>query len=491
MADFSNSQILTEKIFASDEGELLYRCALDAVLEYGMTDIISGGVLVGFSGGADSVFLVLFLLEYKRRNSLNFGIKLCHVNHMIRAGEADRDETFSLSFANSHNLPIEVIRRDVPAFALEFGLGTEEAARRIRYASFESLLLTGEYSCICVAHNASDNAETVIFNLLRGSGTKGASGISPVRNNILRPLIRIPGTDIRKFLNDNNIEFVFDSSNDSDEYTRNYIRHHIIASMREICGNLEESFTRFTDIQREDSVYLDSNAKNEFLRLRAASELNVCELRNLPKPIFYRVVSFFVDSLSSKSVSRKQILTAYELVNNKDNFEVFFSGGVILECQRGICVFKTSDCIEASVSYPLRWGVNHLDGYNADVVITDACDVSFRNVYKFSTEAVILDDIIVEDLFLRFKLDGDSYRYGGITHKLKKVFNDRNIPPRERSYIPVICDSCGILWVPGLPQRDVDSKKSDRKIKIILGLREKCGDEKDIFTAKQRKRFCL
>jgi tRNA(Ile)-lysidine synthase len=199
------------KLFASPEGKKIYATIEKAIFEHNMLEQMRRGVLVGFSGGADSVLLLSFLYEMKSKGE-QFPILACHINHMIRGDEADWDECFSTKFAKSLDIEFVSYHIDVPKMAEERSIGIEEAARNARYSKFSDIIKgRNDIDSICVAHNATDNAETILFNIIRGTGTKGAAGIPPVRDNILRPLIYLPKKEITTVLDSFDIPYVVDS----------------------------------------------------------------------------------------------------------------------------------------------------------------------------------------------------------------------------------------------------------------------------------------
>ena len=234
-------------LFSGKAGESLYAKILSTVKEHGMDTLMRRGVLVGFSGGADSVMLMSFLHEYIRRTGEDFKVLAVHVNHMIRGAEADRDEAFSR--AVSEGLGFEFMSRsfDVPALSRDSGKGCEETAHDVRYGAFADIISgRNDVFAVATAHNLTDNAETVIFNIARGSGAKGAAGIAPVKENIIRPLIGITKDEIRELLASAGIEFMIDSTNDSTDYSRNYIRHELLPRLSRINPRFEEAFGAFS-----------------------------------------------------------------------------------------------------------------------------------------------------------------------------------------------------------------------------------------------------
>jgi tRNA(Ile)-lysidine synthase len=473
------------RIFASQLGEELYARIENTLVITGMDKRLSSGVLVGFSGGADSLLLLAFLCEYRRRN-YDFEIISCHVNHMIRAEEALRDEAFSAACADSFGGVHVSERIDVPRLANERGIGLEEAARDARYSCFANIISgRNKNMVIAVAHNATDNLETVLFNILRGSGLRGGAGIPPVRDNVIRPLIDIPKGEIVTLLRAADIDFCFDSTNDSSDYTRNYIRNEILPRLSRISVNAEESVGRFSKITREADDFLLDLAEEY---ISSPNALTVESLSELHSALFSRVFMLLATKNGAKAPEYCHITKARRLLPRGD-FSLSLPGSVRFVSEGGLCRFEsdTPDEDYSELVFELKPGKNELLPFDAVVFVGDTDDNS-SNVYKFSTRAYILPDIIDNGLCLRFRRDGDSYRYGNMTHKLKKVFNDREILPSRRGRIPVICDKDGIVFVPGLPVRDgagdkngvpitVSFSRGESLIPLYTAVKSKCRGE--------------
>jgi tRNA(Ile)-lysidine synthase len=189
-----------------------------------------GTILAAVSGGADSMCLLHVLINLSARYDLR--IEAAHFNHMLRGDESDRDERFVLGECEKLGVPCHVGRGDVSAYARESGMGTEEAGRKLRYDFFYETAKKIGASRIATAHNGDDNCETVIMNMLRGTGLTGLCGIPPVRGIVIRPLLTVTRSGIEEYLRENNIPHVEDSTNRSDDYTRNRIRHRVIPALR-------------------------------------------------------------------------------------------------------------------------------------------------------------------------------------------------------------------------------------------------------------------
>ena len=473
-------------MFSSPEGNDAYNIILYTIEKYGMTEQLDSGVLVGFSGGPDSVFLVSFLKEYVRRTNKNIPILCVHVNHGIRDVEAKRDEIFSLDFARELSIECTSVTINVPDIAKKQGIGIEETARNERYAVFERILSSrNDFSTIVIAHNATDNMETVIFNILRGSGSLGAAGIKPVRENIIRPLIKISKPDILTLLNKFEIPYVTDSTNLSSDYSRNYIRNEILPKFERLSSSPEVSFSKLTDNLLSDVDYFNQEAE-KIVNTIDLDNIKVSVLRNLHPALRTRVINKIVHRKCNVHLEEKHIRTLFALLE-KDNFAFSIPGEYDFVCERGICFFssKIPQKFDESMIFPLTYGENKIQSTNLTVYIGDYEKTS-SNVYNFSIHADIASAIINNGLILRLKQDGDSYKYSGITHKLKKVFNDRNIPPHQRSRIAFVCDKDGIVWVPGLSVRDDALPYKNDSVRITFCYSLPTVDEIEMFTALMR-----
>ena len=193
------------------------------------------GVVVGLSGGPDSVFLLYALHTLQAR--MGFTLRAVHVHHGIRGAEADRDEAFSEKLCAKLDIPFQAVHVAAPAYAAQHGLSLEEAARILRYEALEAArqqLTQATAAWIAVAHHLDDQAETVLHNLVRGAGLRGLAGMENRRNHVIRPLLSIKREDILKWLKQYDIPYVTDSTNADPHYTRNRIRSTVLPELREI-----------------------------------------------------------------------------------------------------------------------------------------------------------------------------------------------------------------------------------------------------------------
>ena len=242
--------------------------------------------VVGLSGGADSSALMLALIELK--DELGITVRACHINHNLRGAESDGDEQFVRRLCEEREIPLTVFSVDVKA-ASEKHESLEETARRLRYEKFGELCAQGVK--LATAHTANDNAETVLMNMIRGTGTKGLAGIPPVRDCFIRPLIFCTREDTERYCREKGVEFVTDSSNLSDDYTRNRIRHNVIPALEQFNPSFIAAVTRMTRAVGEDQAFLDAYAAECAEKCALGAGYDSRRLRELPPSILFRVIA--------------------------------------------------------------------------------------------------------------------------------------------------------------------------------------------------------
>jgi len=426
------------------------------------------GLLLGLSGGADSVMLLTALVSLSAK--YGFALEAVHVNHMIRGNEAIRDEDFCRSLCLRQKVKLHIFSENVPKLAIERGTGLEETARDVRYAIFKKLLDESELlQYVVTAHNASDNMETVIFNIARGCGLRGLCGIPVLRGRVLRPLLNISKAEILDALNEANIAFIDDSTNTDVRYTRNYIRRDILPGMRKINPGLDGSVYRMCEHLRDDLAFIEESAASWIAEHAVTNRVNAADLQALPISVARRVIPFmYREAGGTQMLEEVHIDPLLSMIKAGHNtFIQRFPGGICAYAESGRIVFSASPPKqeEALPQQSVRMGENILEGRNAVLVLTPDPDY-FKdkpsNVYKLVIKASLMSARIEGDLFVRERAEGDSYRYAGMTHKIKKLLADRRLHGIPRPLIPVLCDDKGALWVPGFAARE-DKEKTEKR----------------------------
>ena len=289
-------------------------------------ELIKSGdkIVLAVSGGPDSIFMLDILNKLKEQ--LKIEIIVCHVNHMIR-DDAEDDEIFVKKFCDKYNIECYIKRIDVQEYANNNKIGTEEAGRIVRYAFFEEVLEKTKSNKIAVAHNKNDKIETIIMNLLRGTGIQGLRGIEPIRNNrYIRPIIEIPRKDIEIYCKEKNLNPRIDKTNFENIYTRNKIRNIIIPYIeKEFNPNIIESINRLSEIATEEDDYINKKTKSVYDKLLIQKNEN---------EIILDLKEFNIQDTVIKK--RLVLYTINELVGSINGIEKIHIEDIIKLCEKNI-----------------------------------------------------------------------------------------------------------------------------------------------------------
>ncbi len=438
-----------------------------AISEYNMLKE-GNTVIVGLSGGADSVCLLHVLDSLKEAYKLK--IVASHVNHGIRGDEAKRDSDFSRALAKGLNVEFKLLEVNCTEEAKKHNETLEEAGRRIRYDFWSSL--ADESSVIATAHNSNDNAETVIFNITRGAALNGARGIPPKRGNIIRPLIFCSREEIEGYCSENGLEFVTDSTNLSNDYTRNRIRHLVLPELKNVNSAFLDAFSRFSVCADEASEYIDFVAE-EALRKAELSEnvYSISVLNGLHKAVKSRVLIKAIVKFCGETPDNKKVASVLECMEKgaklqlykncyceaKNNELILFSGGNN-NCE------QLSDVKEISLeNFSVSFGKYLLEGKVFEEISENE---------KFLLDNLIDCDTISGKLTLRTRREGDEITLlkRRVTKSLKKLFIESGVPREERGFVPVLADSDGVVWVCGFGVNKRNSvSKTSKKIMALKG----------------------
>ncbi len=416
---------------------------LKAVTEYNMLEW-ADNVVVGFSGGADSVCLLHLLNTFK--SDFGVRIKAIHINHGIRGDEAERDADFAENFCINHKISFRLVCIDCISEAKKNKESLEESGRRLRYETFNRFCEVSDV--IATAHNANDNAETIIFNLTRGSSLKGVCGIPPVRDNIIRPLILCTRQEIEGYCRENQLDFVTDSTNLSDDYTRNKIRHNVLPVLEEINNGLYDNISAFSEsVSKINRAFSDSCIKH-FESLNHNGVLPKDKLLELDEAIVKELIKLLFYAFCEKNLSNKKIKEIYNLIIYGGRLQVY--GDIFAESVKNDFRFFTSDfsceVLEVSViKFPFKYNVN---GFSFEL---EKFENSSKKINRWVLDNSIDCDKINGNIVLRTRRPGDKFTFTKrrVTKSLKKLFNESAVPIEKRNATPVLSDDDGVVWVYG------------------------------------------
>ncbi len=439
-------------------------------------------LIVAFSGGADSCLLLYLTCKYFiLRGKI---VECAHLNHMIRGDEADRDENFCIETARKLGVKLHLRRVNIPELG-EKGGSIEEIARKERYKFFGELTEGKNDTLVFTAHNADDNLETVLFNLVRGTSLSGLCGIPPEREGIyLRPLLKFSSAEIRETCERLGIGYVTDSTNFESDYTRNHIRNLVVPLLKKINPAPEVTVGRMSSSLRLDREYLELEAQ-KFAEEKCLSGISSVDAVLLHDSILSRVIIREYSAVADKFAIDSHLekihvddIMKHLRKNGNIPFSISLPGEIVFRSENGVGAFlHNSECVYNIDSDETVLELNKpvmKNGYT--VVLTKDFSSFFKkneNIYNLSIHKSLKFDKIKGKLKIRIRRSGDIFRYGGMTHKVKKIFSEKKLSTAERQTLPIVCDDVGILWIPGFPLRDgVSEGEGDRVYLICLKISE-------------------
>ena len=379
-------------------------------------------VIAAVSGGADSVAMLFAL--YLLRDELGITLEAAHFNHHLRGAESDRDEAFVTDFCGRYDIPLHLgSGRIVPGKK-----GLEAAARDARYAFLRRL--PGK---VATAHTADDNAETVLMRLIRGTGLKGLGAIAPVSGNVIRPMLTVTRDDVEAFLEEYALPHVEDSSNGTDDFLRNRIRHGILPLMRAENPRIGENLSAMALLLRQDEACLQAMIPEEQVP-------DVSRLKAMEPALRRRALERFLKAQGVREPEQIHILQAEQLLYHwSPSAAMQFPGGVTIGRQydRLVRLECAPELPETRLSVP-----------------GETCIGGKRFVSEYATDLEERPDSVlvcpVGVLTVRSRRSGDTMRLPGGTRSLKKMYIDRKIPASQRAAVPVLADDRGVLAVFGI-----------------------------------------
>ena len=410
-------------------------------------------LIIATSGGLDSMVLL-----HLCQNS-NLEIVIAHCNFQLRGIESFEDQNFVQEFAVANNIPIFITQFDTKNFANDYKLSTQVAARNLRYNWFYELLETENYDFILTAHHADDNLETFIINLSRGTGLNGLVGIPAQNNKIIRPFLIFSRQEIEDYAKANNIKWREDSSNASDKYLRNKIRHNIIPQIKELNENFLESFQKTQNYLQESQTMVEDATIMIYQQVAQEVEeeihFDLLKLKTLPnfKSYLYEWLQEFgfsawndiydlVDSQSGKNIYSND----YQLLKNR-NYLILSP----IYKHKNEIYFIEKNQLEVKIPIKLLLcQVSEISNTNQNTIFVDADKLSFPLTIRKWTEG---------DSFQPFGMNGSS-------KKVSKFFKDEKLSVLEKQKIWILTSDNQIVWIIGL--RQDERFKIENKTKQIL-----------------------
>jgi len=431
-------------------------------------------ILIGFSGGPDSVFLFHNLRLLKE--TLSFNLYASHINHMYRGVDAQHDEDFVRALCEEFGIKLFVKRKNANDYANELKVTEEEAGRILRYNFFRENLKEVGGGKIAVAHNLNDQAETVLQRIIRGTGIDGLGAMSYEKDDLLRPILNVKRSEIEKYLHDNNYDYCIDKTNAQAIYGRNKIRLNLIPYLeKDFNPNIQNTLFRMSEVMDKDSKIIEKYISLKFEEILFEKDenrvvLNLYNLKNMEDYESGRIVRKALEYLkgNTNNIEMKHIEYANEFIKDgKTGKKINLSEGYTIEISYNNLIIKKTVEKILNFKYDITLGSPLFINEIGKTVICKVLDVKEYNPND-KTSVSIDYDVVIGKLIARNREDGDNIVPCGMTgsRKLKDIFIDMKIPADERAHKLIIADEHNILWIEGYRIHN-SYKVSSSTIKIL------------------------
>lgn len=416
-------------------------------------------ILVGVSGGPDSLALLYFLKKHIEYYDIS--ISVAHMDHMLRGKQSYEELLYVKSICQEWNIPFESIQVNVYEKSKEKYGSTEAIARELRYDFFQSVMEKNNIPNLALGHHGDDQIETILMRLTRGSELKATAGIQVKRpfasGTIIRPFLCVTKAEIENYIRRNNLKPVYDHTNQLDIYTRNRFRNHVLPFLKSENKNVHIHFQQFSEQMLEDEKFLMDLAKetyNKVINKECNGDLsvNLIELKKAPFPLQRRciqlILNYLYKSKLPKDLTSIHIESILEMVDkNKPSGRIDLPQKLKVYRSYDFCIFTYRE--QTKEPYFYKW----YKGESID--LPNGRQLVFKEGIvpnTYGPDIFILDKKTKFPLYVRTRKNGDRIRIKGVgTKKIKSLFIDLKIPKQDRDKWPIVTDQDdNILWVPGL-----------------------------------------
>lgn len=415
-------------------------------------------IVVGFSGGPDSVFLVEMLL--KLREKIDFDIVLVHINHLLRGEEAQRDEDFSINYGKSKGLKVFARKINIISLGKEKGLSLEEAGREARYSFYKEVLEKSNSNKIALAHNKDDQIETFMFRLTRGTGLSGLEGIATKRDRYIRPISEIYKSEIVNYLDENNISYCIDSTNLENEFTRNSIRIDLIPFIEKRYNpKFKDKIFSLIEEIRDINIFIEK----EIEQFSYNETINIESILKFPKSIRGKILSKYLYKYGLE-VNRKKISLIESILEKGGSQEISLDSQYILKKEYNILKIQKINLIKNNIE-EVTFTIPNKIKYGDYIIEAEYVERGEQNKNCFYTNLKLGDTLIV-----RGRKDGDKIIPTGMKgeKKLKEIFINEKIGKEKRDSIPLIVHNGNIVWIAGVRGNEKYNSTEKRCIKLSV-----------------------
>lgn len=438
-------------------------------------------IVMGISGGADSISLFHFLCTIQAEYHITLiGV---HIHHGIRGKDADSDLDFVVKLCALYNIKCEIFKYNVHNESEKLKITEEEAGRIIRYKTFQQVLEKYKADKIAVAHNMNDQCETIIMRIFRGTGMLGLTGIPPIRNNIIRPLIETSRDTIEQYCKINNFEYRQDYTNDMDIYTRNKIRLHLIPWIKSNFNHsIIQTISNMSSLIQEEEDYINNQAKQSYencvdLKDEQKIEINIKKFEKYPTVIQKRIIRLSIQNFihDLKDIEFSHITQILNIINKNTGKKINITHGIIVEKQYDVlCLYFRKDINTINYCYDINLnGKTYIKENNLYITSQLKYEDFFEQKQNNLCTKVFDYDKIGGDIKIRNRLTGDKiYLKGSGNKKLKDFFIDIKLPRQQRDKVALLATGNNIIWILGYRVNSLYNVDENTKRLLYIEYRE-------------------
>ncbi|MCP1121904.1 tRNA lysidine(34) synthetase TilS [Bacillus sp. 3103sda1] len=444
-------------------------------------------VVVGVSGGPDSLALFFYLLEKREEKQLQ--IVVAHVDHMFRGEESQEDLQFVKQLCDNLNVTCETTQIDVTRYQKQNRMSAQVAARECRYAFLERIMRKYNAQYLALGHHGDDQVETILMRLVRGSTPQGYAGILAKRafnkGFLIRPLLAVTKEEILDYCNRKDVEPRIDPSNKKETYTRNRLRKHVLPHLKQENPNVHERFQAFSTSMQEDEAYLQELAfekMNKVIKEKDAKRmvLSIPAFESMPIPLQRRGIQLILNYLyeykipsSLSSVHIDKVIEFFKRTHPSGMLH--FPGGLEIVRTYEECSFRFREekVIFSPCVLQVPGKVTLVNGDELEVEISNCVPIMMNDMTFIAKHNEIAYPLIV-----RSRENGDRMSMQGMngTKKIKSIFIEAKVPKEKRADWPIVCDASGnIIWVPLLKRSAfaISQETVDKDTYIIIHYKSK------------------
>lgn len=446
-------------------------------------------ILIALSGGPDSICLLNILFELKKE--LNIEIGAAHINHLLRGEDAFKDEEYVIKICEEINIPCFVTRVDINEYSKEHKLSSEMAGRQVRYDFFEEIIKKEGFNKIATAHNANDQAETILFRLMRGTGLEGLGGIKVSRDDkIIRPILCLGRREVEDYVDIKGLKPRIDKTNFEKIYNRNKIRLDILPYMKENFNeDIIQTLNRMSILLQKDNEFLEKLAINSYKKY-CIEDMDYFIIKEgifkEEEPIINRVLrhALVKYSESNYDFEMKHINEVFSLSQKGSGKVIDLPNGIYAENIYGDIYiknkkskFNNNKSEKALISKEeINSQIVSFGQYIIEFSVTDYYQGNAVNLNQDNFIQCFDFDKINDNILIRKRIDGDKIIPLGMkgTKKLKDIFIDMKIPKEERERVPILCFDEKIAWIIGIKisEEYKVTNNSKKILKVVVKRKE-------------------